>query len=445
MSNNAYATLEGGEIGIAQAIQAEACGLRPVVEMNPILLKPTGDSRSQVVRLGKAGPHLNARDYYKTIEQNWDIVTTTLDGWKQNCDVLVMEGAGSPVELNILHKDIANLKPVRYVDGKWILVGDIERGGVFAQLIGTWNLMNPDDQSRGLGAIVNKFRGDPSLFDEASAYFHEHMSLPYLGLLPLREDLYIEDEDSLSIDQGKPANASLPYIAWIRYPRVSNTQDQLPWQDDAGIASRWVTTARELENASAIILPGSKDTLSDLKWLQDMGLANTIIEKAKNGVPVVGICGGYQMLGYTVFDSQNGSKKVQGLGLLPIETELTLNKKVVRRTAVYEDAHWETYEIHTGVSHPIRDITPSPLLKIKLDKQTAINEGIILGNVWGSYLHGLFDSECMRRRLLSECGMQSSKTSSESWLQKKNRIYKEMGTFFAEHVNTQSIESYLKL
>ncbi|MCH6256832.1 cobyric acid synthase [Puniceicoccaceae bacterium K14] len=443
MSNNAYATLEGGEIGIAQAIQAEACGLRPVAEMNPILLKPSSDGASQIIRLGEAGPHLKARDYYQSIQENWGIVASTLDNWKDKCDVLVMEGAGSPVELNLLEKDIANLRPIEYVNGKWILVGDIERGGVFAQLIGTWNLMQVEDQKRGIGCIANRFRGDPELFKDARGHFAKHMELPYLGLLPLREDLYIENEDSFSVNPENKSDSQLPFIAWIKYPRVSNTQDQLPWTLDKGVASRWVESPQELEKASAIILPGSKETLDDLQWIRMRGLDNVIIKKAQKGIPVVGICGGYQMLGQSIHDSANSGAAIPGLGLLPIATEFATEKTVVRRRALYQNYFWETYEIHMGISRHLENETRVPLLKILLDENTTANEGHLKGNVWGTYLHGIFESPVMRNRLVNASKIAGVKISAHSWKKKKSEIYDTMGSFVEENLNLQRVKAYL--
>jgi len=249
MSNNAYATLEGGEIGIAQAVQAEACGLRPIAEMNPILLKPSGESTAQLVTLGKPGPHIGAKNYYHAVEDSWSIVQRTLDQWQSQCDVLVMEGAGSPVELNLMGRDIANLRPIRYLNGKWILVSNIEMGGVFAQIFGTLGLLPHADQPNGLGFIVNRFRGDPELFSDAKTHFEQTIELPYLGLLPLCEKLAIDDEDSMNTSVVSRSSND-PYIAWIRYPHVSITQDQHPWKNDQGIESRWIDNPREIANAA---------------------------------------------------------------------------------------------------------------------------------------------------------------------------------------------------
>ncbi|MEM9244573.1 MAG: cobyric acid synthase, partial [Cyanobacteria bacterium P01_F01_bin.153] len=268
MSNNSFVTLEGGEIGRAQGAQAAACGLRGIAEMNPILLKPAGNSTSQLVLLGQAKEHIAARDYYQHIETLWETVAETLDFWKSRTDVLLLEGAGSPVELNLMHRDLVNLRPIVHLKGRWLLVADIEKGGVFAQAVGTANLMPPEARSLGLGLIVNKFRGDLSLFSTAGKYFQKHLpDLPYLGTLPYRDDLQPESEDSLcrEAEEGGSGEA----IAWIRFPFVSNSQDSQPWQLDQGVRTVWVKSVSELRaaNPRAIVLPGSKNTLADLRWL----------------------------------------------------------------------------------------------------------------------------------------------------------------------------------
>lgn len=215
MSNNAWVTLEGGEIARAQAVQAEACGLRPVAEMNPVLLKPSGGQGAQVIELGQARGHCAARDYYRETERRWALVADSLAFWQSRCDVLVLEGAGSPVELNLMDRDLANLRPVRHLDGRWLLVGDIDRGGIFAQLIGTWQVLGAEDRARFLGAIVNRFRGDLSLFPDPQRWLAPHApGFDVLGTLPFRRDLQPEEEDGLSaedLDRGTGET-----VAWVR-------------------------------------------------------------------------------------------------------------------------------------------------------------------------------------------------------------------------------------
>lgn len=443
MSNNAYATLEGGEIGVAQAVQAEACGLRPVAEMNPILLKPSGPTGSQIVRLGKAGEYIGAKNYYQTIEDSWEVVRETLNGWRDKCDVLVMEGAGSPVELNLMDRDIVNLHPINHVDGKWILVSNIEFGGVFAQAIGTWNLLPEEMKERGLGFVVNRFRGDPSLFDEARSEFERRMTLPYLGLLPFDPSLKIDDEDSLNSVVTKPSSGE-PFIAWIKYPHVSNTQDQLAWQNYEGIANRWIDSLESLRGASAVVLPGSKNTLSDLRWLKQSGFAVAVSQLAKNNVPVVGICGGYQMLGTEVRDGASGITE-KGLGLISMKTELSNEKTVTRREAVCDGEGWETYEIHTGVSSMDSAGCGKALLSIIDSSGTPQSEGIETGSIWGTYQHGLFDSPVMRCRLLKLASVEDAHVCSKSWKAKRMETYDAMADLLETCLDLEGVKRYVGL
>ncbi|MEM9157679.1 MAG: cobyric acid synthase [Verrucomicrobiota bacterium] len=442
MANNAYATLEGGEIGVAQAIQAEACGLRPIAEMNLVLLKPSGPNISQIVRLGKAVAEVPATEHYRTIEDSWETVTNTLDWWRDKTDVLLIEGAGSPVELNLKDRDIANLRPINYVNGKWILAANIELGGVFSQVIGTWNLLSPEEQSRGLGFIVNRFRGDPSLFSDASSHFGKHTSLPYMGLLPLADHLRIEDEDSMSAAPISKAPDS-PYIAFIRYPQISNTQDALPWAEDSGIHVHWTTSPSHLAHASAIVLPGSKNTIADLAWLREKDFEQVLKDKANQGVPIVGICGGYQMLGKTLFDPQTqlGAK---GLNLLPIETEFASEKQVVRRKAVHESDNWETFEIHTGRTQILAKA--SPLLHIQDLNTEPKPEGIALKNIWGSYQHGLFESPSLRRRLITAARLETQvQVNKRNYRNQMARKYRAMAEFIEARLNLDPIKRELEL
>lgn len=445
MSNNAYATLEGGEIGVAQAVQAEACGLRPVAEMNPILLKPSGENRSQLIRMGNVATSVDARSYFDQIEDSWDCVRATLDGWSDRCDVLVIEGAGSPVELNLMDRDVANLRPIEYVDGKWILVGDVERGGIFAQVVGTWELLGDDMKARGLGFLANRFRGDPEIFSDAEPHFQERLSLPFLGTLPWRDDLRIEDEDSFSLSASRPV-ADEPFVAWIRYPRVSQTQDATPWLEDEGVSTRWVTSPEELAGAAAVVLPGSRDTLADLVWLHERGFVEPLRDLAKRGVPVVGICGGYQMLGRSVRNQGDLSAtrgEVSGLGLLPMTTRIGDRKTVVRCEALFEGNRWECYEIRMGESDWVGGETRLPLLEARLGSGEMDGVGTQSGSVWGCYLHGLFDSVCMRRRLMDAAGISGIRWDSLDWSERKERRFDAMAKLLDECIDMGPIWSYV--
>ena len=445
MSNNSYVTLEGGEIGRAQAVQAEACGLRPVAAMNPVLLKPTGDSRSQLVLNGIAQKHIKSADYYQEIPRIWETVTATLDSWKSECDVLVLEGAGSPVELNLMDRDIVNLRPIEYLDGRWLLASDIERGGVFAQAIGTVQLMPEPMQNRGIGLVVNKFRGDPTLFGEAEKHFGNHVNTPYLGLLPYRDDLQPETEDGYSLNRNPMRSGRTAYIAWVALPHVSNSQDNHPWLLDTGVSVRWVDSVADLANARAIVLPGSKNTLEDLAWLRARGLDRAIQEAAQRGIPILGICGGYQMLGKTLSDAAGvagSAGRLDGLGLLPVHTEFREEKRVARVEAIWNKSRWTCYEIHMGLSE---SLSPAdPLLHIRQNShKSAHPEGVRSNSVWGTYLHGFFESPATRRSFCEAAGINEHRAAEKSWESHKQELYRNMADLVEEHLDLDGLFTYL--
>ena len=442
MSNNSYVTLDGGEMGRAQAVQAEACGLDPRVEMNPILLKPSGLAGSQLIVLGRALEHLKAQEYYRRIEDLWPIVRDTLEDWKSRCDVLVMEGAGSPVELNLMHRDIVNLRPVEHLGGRWLLVSNIERGGVFAQIVGTWNLLPPAARERGLGAIVNQFRGDKTLFADAARCLALHTPLPYLGVVPHRAALQPESEDSLcdAAESSKQADGNV--IAWIRFPHLSNSQDAQPWLLDRGVSTRWARAPEGLADAKAIILPGSKNTLADLAWLHETGLARVIRDAAGVGIPVLGICGGYQMLGHALSDADGvaGQRgEANGLGLLPVATEFFATKTVQQVTARWRDDRWTAYEIHMGKTTG----KTSPLLRTEIEGR-AMDEGCRRGNVWGTYLHGFFESRAVREDFARAAGLQGHTASQISWKAHQQTIYGRMADLIEEHLDLDAVWKYVE-
>ncbi|MEM9399708.1 MAG: cobyric acid synthase [Verrucomicrobiota bacterium] len=444
MSNNSWVTLGGGEIGRAQGVQAEACGLLPDVMMNPLLLKPSGPKGSQLIVNGKAEGHFTSREYYEEISRLWQKVLEALEHWKNQCDVLVLEGAGSPVELNLMDRDLVNLKPIEYLDGRWLLVADIERGGVFAQIAGTWALMSEAHQQRSLGYIVNKFRGDLSLFEGADVYLKDHVQGPYLGVLPYRNDLPIESEDSLCAHAETQGNKEEAFFAWVRFPRISNSQDIQPWMNDSGVEQRWVTTPSELEKAKALILPGSKNTLSDLAWLRNSGLDEAIKRQAAQGVPIVGICGGYQMLGRSIVDVMgHGGEQGQydGLNLLPLRTEFAECKTVNVIQAGYKNEQWEAYEIHMGQT--THEGKLPALLKIK-DGNQWIEEGVCEKNIWGTYLHGLFESPLVRGELARLAGLENFTVAKETWRSRQEKIYQHMADCLEEHLNLNALYAYVE-
>jgi adenosylcobyric acid synthase len=444
MSNNAWVTFDGGEIGRAQAVQAEACGLIPTVEMNPILLKPSGALGSQVIVLGQSQGHCTGADYYQRFEPLWSTVKGVLEGWKSRCDVLLMEGAGSAVELNLMERDLVNLRPCRYLDGRWLLVGDIDRGGIFAQLAGSWTLVPAADRASSLGAIVNRFRGDLSLFREPQRWLSPYApGLNVLGTVPFRSDLQPEEEDGLAESDRIRGEGAV--IAWIRLPHVSNLTDCQPWWHDEGVQSRWITRTHELAEARMIILPGSKNTLSDLRWLRETGLAQAIQERARRGALVIGICGGYQILGERLIDSDGiaGDRgQVEGLGLLPAETVFHARKTLRQVVCVEGTTESPAYEIHMGDTRALR-ATP-PLHEVR-DAAGPRPEGMQAGNVWGTYLHGWFDAPAVRVRAAHAAGIADHRPHPVPWAEQRQGTYREMARHLEAHVNLNPLRRYLSL
>jgi adenosylcobyric acid synthase len=430
MSNNAWALPDGLEIARAQAVQAEACGLAPCVAMNPILLKPTGAQGSQLILHGRALGHQPARDYYRDFGRLWAEVRDVLDGWRERCDVLVLEGAGSPVELNLMDRDLVNLRPLRHLDGRWLLVGDIDRGGIYAQLAGTWALLPPADRARGLGAVVNRFRGDLGLFPDPNAWLAPHApGLPILGTVPFRADLQPEEEDGFSRDDEDRGDAAGEVIAWIRLPHAANLTDCQPWWGDAGVRTRWTADPAQVANARAIVIPGSKNTIADLRWLRATGLADVIVAAARRDTPVVGLCGGYQILGRWLSDLEGvagDAGEEPGLGLLPGSTRFVADKVVRLVTSECDGRRWTTYEIHMGRTEPGA-------------------EGACAGNVWGTYQHGWFEVPETRRRLARAAGITGHRAPDVTWAEQRRAVYDAMADHVVAHVDLEPVRRYLEL
>ncbi|HZC36616.1 MAG TPA: cobyric acid synthase [Chthoniobacterales bacterium] len=441
MSNNSFVTLDGGEIGRAQAAQAEASGLIPAVEMNPILLKPSGNLGSQLVLLGRAQKHVTALEYYGLVNGLWSRVRDTLEYWKRQCDVLILEGAGSPVELNLMSHDIVNLRPINYLDGRSLLVADIERGGVFAQIVGTWSLLSPTDQNRCLGVIVNKFKGDLSLFADAPRYLSERISINYLGVIPYLTDLRPESEDSLCREAEERGDGEK--IAWIRLPHLSNSQDCQPWLLDHGVRVQWVARPNQLDDAKIVVLPGSKNTVADLEWLHTTKMGEAIQAAAKRGVPVVGICGGYQMLGESVCDPEGiaGDRGVlPGLNILPVQTTFSPTKSVSQVTVNWGADRWVAYQIHMGVTTRTQRCDE---LVLTVNGQGNEWEGCRRNHVWGSYLHGLFESPAVRSELAVIAGLYNYRAAQVAWRAHRERTYDGMAEALERHLNLEEVWKYV--
>ena len=364
MSNNSYVTADGGEIGRAQAVQAEAAGVDPTVEMNPILLKPESDSRSQVVVLGKPGRSVGPGYYARAKPRLWQVVRRSLDKLRGQYDLVVIEGAGSPAEINLKRTEMVNMRVVRYAGAPVLLVGDIDRGGVFASLVGTLELLEPEERSLIKGFIVNKFRGDLELLSPGLEWLEERTGVPVAGVVPYYHDIQIPEEDSVSLERRQSMKATRDYlidIAVIGLPHISNFDDFDPLGREPGVRLRYVEAGDELGTPDMVVLVPGKTTMSDLEWLRRQGIAEGIRSLRRGGTVVLGICGGFQMMGKRILDPhrvESGREATEGLGLLPVTTIFATTKEthrvvgeVMANSGVLRGARGlpvEGYEIHMG-------------------------------------------------------------------------------------------------
>ena len=399
MALNSFVTRDGLEMGRAQVVQAQAAGVQPDVRMNPILLKPSSDIGSQVIVNGEVRGQMPAAEYFRRKKQLIPDILAAYNSLAEDFDIIVIEGAGSPAEINLKADDIVNMGLAKLVDAPVLLVGDIDRGGVFAQLFGTVELLEPDERARIKGLIINKFRGDVGILRPGLAMLEEKTHLPVFGVVPyLKAD--IEDEDSLS-DRLQVKNAVKPLdAAIVRLPHISNFTDFMPLEQHPLLGVRYVQTTRELGAPDCVILPGTKNTVDDLLWLRQCGLEAAISKLAQRGTPVLGVCGGYQMLGQTLDDptgSESGRPQtLRGLGLLPTRTVFSEQKrraqvKATVAAAPFAGAELEGYEIHTGVT----EAEGEPFAHYP----DGGREGCVQGNVFGTYLHGLFDTGTLTEAL----------------------------------------------
>jgi adenosylcobyric acid synthase len=405
MSNNSVVTAEGGEIGRAQAMQARAAGIEPSVRLNPVLLKPGGDRRAQLVLHGRAvadvGPSWHARQKGSLTET----VTACLAELRAEYDVVLCEGAGSPAEINLRDSDIANMGLARAANLPVLVVGDIDRGGVFAQLYGTVALLDAEDQALLAGFVINKFRGEQKLLAPGLARLRALTGRPVYGVLPWSENLWLDAEDSLPavtggvIGRGRaPLGRDWLRVVVLRLPRISNATDADALACEPGVAVRLVAEPSRLADADLIVLPGSKATVADLDWLRRTGLASAVTEAAGRGVPVLGLCGGFQMLSRQITDHyESGAGTVAGLDLLDVDVEFSARKCLGNQTGQALGVPVAGYEIHHGV---VRRRGPGLAGVITTARAT---EGAWRGCVLGTHWHGLLENDEFRRRFLAWC------------------------------------------
>ena len=399
MALNSFITEDGLEMGRAQAVQAGACGIAPSVLMNPILLKPTTDMGSQVIVRGVPVGNMEAREYFRQKKSYLPVIKESYDALAAKHDIIVIEGAGSPAEINLRQDDIVNMGLAELVDAPVLLVGDIDRGGVFAQLLGTVLLLEKEEQERIKGLVINKFRGDPEILRPGLSMLEDLTGIPVLGVVPFL-NLELDEEDSLS-DVFRKRDADRPVdIAVIRLPRISNFTDFAPLGLHPSLGVRYVGDANHLGSPDLVILPGTKNTMGDLVWLRENGLEARILRLASAGTPVLGICGGYQMLGQSISDpecAEHGGE-MRGMGLLPARTVFSRKKTQTQTTAVcaapFAGARIRGYQIHMGQT--ITDgAEPFCIL------EEGRTDGARRGNVFGTYLHGLFDTGLLTEALAS--------------------------------------------
>ena len=411
MSLNSYVTKNGDEMGRAQVFQAEACGISPDVLMNPILLKPSGDNNSQVILMGKPSESRNAENYFAQHEKHKKIVLSALQKLREEYDLVIIEGAGSPAEINLKQWDLVNMFIAEQSDTPVIIVGDIDRGGVFAWMKGTFDLLTQSEKNRVQGFIINKFRGDVDLLLPGVKQFEEMVSKPVLGIIPYAKNLVVDEEDSIpkwSYYAESGAEGILD-IAVIWTPRISNFTDLSPLTYDPSISLRYINHPSQLGNPDLIILPGSKNTIDDLIYLKQQGIEKAILSRHKKGSLVMGICGGFQMLGNIIRDPQNVESKnseSKGLGLFDLETTFDSEKKtrqvelITVESSIFKGGlTCNGYEIHMGrttFKTPYCSLFTSP------EDENPMNFGIINqeGTVLGTYLHGFMDNNLFRQALL---------------------------------------------
>jgi adenosylcobyric acid synthase len=458
MALNSYVTLDGGEIGRAQGVQAEAARITATTDMNPILLKPKQDMVSEVIVHGKHFLDMNAKSYRSQfVQEAMPIIRKSVEKLQDEYDIIVLEGAGSPAEINLKDRDIANMRMAKLADAAVILVADIDRGGVFASIIGTLALLDQEERDSVKGIIINKFRGMRELLDDGIEWVEKETGIPVLGVLPYL-DVNIEAEDSLALSSlrfKKPKKAEFPIdVAVLRFPRISNFTDVDPFFDEPGVGVRLVSSVHELGNPDLLILPGTKNTMEDLEWLKRMGFDRAIDERRKQGTMIFGICGGFQMLGTKLFDPdavEGDGENAEGLSLLPVETVFQAEKKTVQMEGVLSAGIMESqmnlngFEIHLGRTTLKSQIRPFLLLKDGREDGAISNDN----QVMGTYLHGIFHNRLFTRLLVNQIrrnkGLDEVKENVQSDSERREEAYNLLASHLEENIDMDTIYQWLQL
>lgn len=453
MSNNSYVTREGGEMGRAQVVQAEACKIEPHTDMNPVLLKPNTDRGSQVVLQGHAIGNAEASEYFKDTKYLFGKANESLARLKDEYNLVVIEGAGSCAEVNLRSRDFVNFETAHAADAPVIIIADIDRGGVFAQIVGSLEVIPERDRKRVAGFIINKFRGDASLFDDGIKYLEEKTGLPVLGLIPYYRHIEIDPEDGMPLETViDPPTRPLPgkiNIAALRLPHISNFTDFNPLIRNEQVSFHYLSKPRSLDGYDALMIPGTKNVRFDLQWLKDTGWEKPIHDFAKSGGRILGVCGGYQMLGKQVHDPhgiEGDSGSSEGFGLLDIETTLEKEKVLSRSQGNLSDGTYiDGYEIHMGQTK----LGPEamPMVTVKSRNQTEIEDidGAVSkdGKVEGSYFHGLFDFPDYRNRYLQKLSPVYPAEDAQAAAEFKQTQYDLLAEHFEQHLDMDKLTEIL--
>lgn len=446
MALNAYVTADGGEIGYAQAVQAWAAKVNPTVQMNPILLKPQGDMTSQVILNGQAVGRTKAADYYQDyFQRGWQAITTALAQLHREFEIVVCEGAGSPAEINLKHRDLTNMRVAKHLQANTILVVDIDRGGAFAHVVGTLQLLEPEERALIKGIVINKFRGQRSLLESGITWLEGYTKIPVIGVLPYGESLF-PAEDSLDLlERCSRKPDSEMTIAVIRLRRIANFTDFDPLDAEPSVTVKYVLPHQTLGSPDVVILPGTKTTIADLKLLHESGMAQQLQDYHQQGGTIVGICGGLQILGQEVRDTDGIEGEAgcyQGLNLLPIRTVMTPKKVTCQRIveAIFPATRTLVtgYEIHQGQTEILATETTKALF-------TDSNLGLVneSQSVWGSYLHGIFDNGEWRRKWLNQLrqkkGLAPLPTNISDYSEQRDHAFDTLADFVEKYLDLTPI------
>ncbi len=455
MALNSFVTKDGKEMGRAQVVQAEAAKIEPMVEMNPILLKPTSDKGSQVILNGKVHKNMVAEEYHTKKIEFKELVKDAYNKLDFGFEALVIEGAGSPAEINLRENDLVNMGLAEMVDAPVVLVGDIDRGGVFASIYGTIMLLEPHERERIKGFIINKFRGDVEILKPGIRMLEEKINIPCFGVVPYM-DINIDDEDSVTTRFTKKVEGDL-VVGIIKLPYISNFSDFTPLELERDLSVRYISHKDKIEDVDLIIIPGSKNTLKDMEYLHNSGIKEKLIKCHRKDIPIIGICGGYQMLGHEIIDPNNTESdlhRINGLSLLDIETVIEDSKetkqtigKIVNEFKLSSNLVGESvtgYEIHMGKTKLFENAKPF----IKLDNELMDGGVNVDGNVFGTYLHGIFENDNFRRSIIQSLKRKNGVKNDDemfNYKEYKDKEYNKLADIARNNLDVDKLKEIMGL